>query len=142
VTLTVTDYDIKSNRGDIMFFSRPVGLTYDDRGDVESEDFSVGDLTKDDNWHDLDLSGIIAVNTKLVILKVYGATSANKGYIYFKTKGHTTGKNRHGLCINVVGAAYITSFAIHPDANGKVQYNVLSTATYSALDITVCSWVK
>lgn len=125
-----------------MFSNRPPGARHFERGDIDSNDFEVGDLTKDGVWRDLDLSSIIPVNTKLVILKVMGVTSNNSGSVLFKTKGYSNIINRAGLEIVTVNKQYRCEIALRPSAAGLLQYYVLSSATYTSIDIAVLSWFK
>jgi hypothetical protein len=45
-------------------------LGYFHRGDPGSADFTLGDLTVDNDWHDLDLSAIVPANAQAINLKV------------------------------------------------------------------------
>lgn len=114
-------------------------LSFVDRGDPASWDFTVGDFTADGNYNDLDLSGIIPENTKAVIVTVIiEATAANLG-VHFRTKGNTNLVNMQSVVSQVANQHNKLQFVIKPDANRKIEYSAAVT-TWTALQLVVMGW--
>ena len=76
-----------------MFFSRPAGVKYVDRGDPANFDFDTGAFTDDNTWRELDLSSIIGVGVKTVHLRVRFASDSSGVSLAFRKKGNTNIKN-------------------------------------------------
>ncbi len=92
------------------------GLEYVPRDDETAFDFDKDDLTNDNAWHDLDLSGIISATARIVHLRVgYGcasvgkklnlkpyAASTDKGSLVFQTTIANVPENQSGqlACLN------------------------------------------
>lgn len=113
-----------------------------DRGDVSGPDFNQGMLTGDRTWKDLDLSGIVPVGAKAVLIKVFMQDNASppdygRRWIFRKK---TSGYNEHNVS-NIIG--YVPGLQIYADmiigldANRFIQYN---GATTGAIYITVAGW--
>ena len=122
-----------------MFFSRRSGHRFVDRGDSVGVDFSVGDLTIDDAWHDLDLSGVIPVNAKAVILRVECNAPAVGERAKFRTKGHSREDNVSIIRTQVAGIGISYDLFIVPDINGVIEYRI-STIAYTVFEIVVGGW--
>ncbi len=122
-----------------MFFVGRVGHRFVDRGDAVGTDFSVGDLTIDDAWHDLDLSGIIPVNAKAVILRVECSSPSAGDRSKFRTKGHSREDNVSIARSQVTGINIGYDLVVVPDINGVVEYRV-STGVYTVFEIVVGGW--
>lgn len=114
---------------------------YHDRGDPNAYDYDLGDLTEDNNWHDLDLSGIVPVNTKAVVLFVnYRASVADVG-AFFRKNGNTFDKSKSGVRAQVANIYSDEQFMIACDGDRKVEYTLASPQT-NRCNITVLGWFK
>lgn len=139
VTLAVIDYGMKTNRGDVMLFSRPAGHIFVDRGDPTAVDFMHADLIIDSQWHDLDLSGIIPKGTKRVDFRILATSISIPKMLEFKTKGNMSGYNISKICTQVASIAISHDLNVVPNADGIIQYRIDEEATL-ILYMTISGW--
>lgn len=115
-----------------MFFSRRAGIKYVDRGDAPAHDYIVGDFTKDNDWHTLDLSGVVGVGRRLVSIHIHIASLEVPRHARFATNGNTDDYNiaevNAGVSINGVNG----NFLVYTDADGKIQYKFQAATWFSA----------
>lgn len=112
---------------------------YVDRGDPAAYDFSVGVLTTDGNWHDLDLSSIIPEGTVLVHLFVFVSDDTPNVSIALRKKGNSNSYNM-SVCGNHAANVHSRNdVMVVPDANRKIEYWT-SNNTFTQLDIIVRGW--
>ena len=130
---------MKNNRGDIMFFSRPAGVRYVDRGDIVDIDFNVPDYTRDGLWHDLDLSGIIDKGTKLVLIRMGIKCNAAGKWIKFRQKGYENNANVAMLFTQVSLKDFDADILVRPDINGVIQY-CIEPDTWGSLTTVIRGW--
>jgi len=119
-----------------MFFTKGVGLIYVDRGDLDDYDFSTGDLIKDANWHDLDLSSKIPIGTKLVVMLVELRASTGNKLLYLRQKGNSYDVNNSILVNQVTNTPMCGDMFVVPDVNRVIEYWI-STATWTFIHLTV-----
>ena len=123
-----------------MFFLRyTAGIQFVDRGSLGAVDFDVGDLIKDGNYHDLDLSGIIGARRCLVQIQLLVVVTTLNKFVGFRTKGYTDGYNRYVNYIHVINNAVVLEPFIYTDKNGVIEYR-LETATWTTANITIRGW--
>jgi len=126
-----------------MFFFSYVkgGVDFVDRGSLDTVDYQTGDLTKDGNWHDLDVSSIVGTARRLVQVHcVCYATDAPK-YVAFRTKGYTGLANRFIDYTQYDGRSIGLETFIYTDENGIIQYR-FESATWTVINITIRGWFK
>jgi len=116
-----------------------LGDRFINRGDLDAVDFAVGDFTKDEAWHDLDLSGIIPVTCKLVMLRLVCNASVIGRAVLLKTKGDTGEKNIDEHYVSVINQPFGFTGFIIPDANRKIEY-FMSTTGWVTLNLTISGW--
>jgi len=58
------------------------------RGDPTEPDFDKFDLTSDDDWHDLDLSGIVPVGVSAVLFRAYIRSGGIGNYFHLRRRGN------------------------------------------------------
>lgn len=117
----------------------PATLNFVDRGDPAAVDFATGDLTKDGAWHDLDLSGVIPSDAKLVLLRVIMANTIPMQQVMFREKGNSNTANITNVISNVAVTLLGNDFSVVPDSSGVIEY-LTSPSTFTTLDITVAGW--
>lgn len=125
-----------------MFFNSvsPSGINYVDRGNLTSWDRMTGAWTKDNNWHDYDLSAIIPVNTKLVFFGVTLQSAAASAMFRVRQNGSTSIYNN---CIfEGITANQKTEFngCMAPDENGVIEYRA-SVDTFDVLNFYIRGWL-
>jgi len=124
-----------------MFFTRRAGDKFYPRGDVVDNDFVAGDLTKDDAWHELDLSGIVGIGKALVFIRVYLNENAGGKFIKLRPKGHSNNTNIAACYTQVANKTCDHTLSIYTDNTGKIEYSI-STATWTTLTLTIRGWLK
>jgi len=117
-----------------------VGHTLVDRGDPAVEDFNPGNLTIDDVWNDLDLSGIVAEGAAFVYLAVLAEYTSAGWKCRFRENGNS---NEYNIFIAETQAANVTVLCcgfVKLDGNRKIEYKA-SAGTWTILRITVRGWI-
>jgi len=123
-----------------MFFSRPAGQKYVDRGNVDALDFVVGDLTTDWTWRDLDLSAIVPVNAIAVhIVAIVRDDNAISNF-QFRKNGFTTEINISRIATQSNLASMYMDVIQPCDADRVIEYRATNT-TFSTISIYVRGWI-
>lgn len=110
-----------------------------DRGDPASNDFAGADFTKDNNWHNLDLSGIVPAGAKAVLVRALcTSTSINRSFLLRKD-GNANSINWVQYRCTVANVPY-TADAVCPISTArKLEYRVTHTDLYT-IYLTVKGW--
>jgi hypothetical protein len=122
-----------------MFFSKPAGDKFIDRGDIAAVDFLTESLTKNGSWQELVLSGIIPANAKSVLLRLYVVETTGNLLFMFRKNGYVNEGNavmRHTYGANLDCAYDIT---VPCNSSGIVDY-LFVPGTWSIAYITVGGW--
>ncbi|MFH2073994.1 MAG: hypothetical protein ABIJ57_01425 [Pseudomonadota bacterium] len=94
-----------------------------DRGDPAAHDFATGDFTHDGAAHDLDLSAIIPVGTKMIMLRAR-VTDPTAGLgIYFYKTGNLNVYNIAAVRTQEPNVINDVTLFVYPDSDRKVTYN-------------------
>lgn len=112
------------------------GTQFVDRGDPAASDYDETDLTADDAWHDLDLSGIVDAGATAVLLRV--RLQARTKSLLFRENGNSNAANVAALETGEGGSLQRGDLLVVPDANGVIEYKLSGAVT--AVDITVAGW--
>ncbi len=111
-----------------------------DRGDPAAADFTNADLTEDGNWHDLDLSAIIADPDASSVLLVVEVTHDTPGEgILFRKNGNANELNIAGVMTQVDSVTQVVQCWVPCDAAQKIEYR---SDALDATAITVAGWVS
>ena len=110
-----------------------------DRGDPAAADFAIGDFTKDNAWHTLDLSGIVGTGLKLVLLRFLLRATAAGAYIWLRKNGMSNTKNVAICYIPIANQFDAPSELINTDLGGCIEYKISDTLD-TTLDLTVGGW--
>lgn len=116
-------------RGDVIFFSRPSGQTYTDRGLVESFDYVFEDFTCNSNWYELDLSSIIGKGKKLVLINLGLVATKTTHGLFLRTHSQEDTKNFGGITVTVSGVYRENLVTVYSDKDGKIDYFGQSSIT-------------
>lgn len=122
-----------------MFFTRRAGERYINRGDNPDYDFSIGGFTRDGNWNDLDLSGIIGTGRKLVHIRLMGKHNATDVELNFRTNGNSNDRNIGMLRVLTANIYNSVEFWIYTDVDGKVEYKC-PAGIFSEIYLSVRGW--
>ncbi len=112
---------------------------YVDRGDPAAYDFAVGDFTKDGTWYDLDLSGIIPVSAKAVLLEFDIETVNREKHIRIRKYGNANVINHQDIETFNGGIHQSGSVIVAVDYNRIIKYNI-DVATWTELDMVIRGW--
>lgn len=109
------------------------------RGDGANWDWEVGDLTQDNAWHDLDLSGIVPEHAK-VVLFTFSYSATNIGIVArFRQNGIAQEipiARRITLLANI---SHWTDLTIPVDTNRIIEYK-FPVAGFTTLNLRVIGW--
>lgn len=121
----------------------PCPVSYNDRGDPSSVDFSKTAFTTDGQWHTLDLSSIVSEGATLVHLLVYTFNSFANSWIFFCKKGNTNRTvNRAPISIRQGGnIEHYESVFVACDENRQIEYMMTNRVWDGALDVVVRGWI-
>ena len=110
-----------------------------DRGDPSTIDFDENDLTRDGEWHELNLSSIVPSTAKLVLLRVdMSATSSNK-YLSFRKHGSAYVYSRASIVSQVANIPIAGDLVVPIGEDGIIEYFATSTAINS-FNVMICGW--
>lgn len=115
------------------------GDKYHYRGDVSGFDFSIGDLTLDGAWHDLDLSNIVPDGTKAVELWFRAADDIINSTFDLVRNGDTNKINRASAMIQVANVYTHHNLIVACDSGRIVEYRATNT-TWLEISIIVKGW--
>lgn len=110
-----------------------------DRGDPAVYDFVVGDFIKDDDWHVLDLSGIIPANVKGVALSVVLVNADAEKHFKVRTHGNANAINVGNMNTSVGLVATSGDLEVAPNEDGKIDYWITSV-NWIVIRLTVKNW--
>lgn len=122
-----------------MFFIKPTGSRLVDRGDPAQYDFTFVDFNKDGSWHDLDLSGIIPLNTKWIVFKCRIKASAMGNTLLFRKKGYTNVRTPVQFDVQAINNEIAATYLIPVSTDRMISYNC--DVDYTVIDFVVCGWV-
>jgi len=122
-----------------MFFSKPAGYKLVDRGDFDSIDFQEGSFTIDSLWHNLDLSSIIPVNAKFVVLFWKSENSVADVTAYLAGEGITQYFNNFTIksISNTNDSCH--QFILRIGDNSVIQYQINNTGVW-IITLNVVGW--
>ena len=123
-----------------MFFSRPAGHKFVHRGDPVSVDFTTGNFVKDDAWHDLDLSSIIPLGTKLVFFRITCECVNAARNVLFRKNGDSNFANIVQILTQISNLNISADICVSPDATRKIEY-LVNPDTWDVIDLVVKGWI-
>jgi len=124
-----------------MFFKRRAGTRWYDRGDIAAIDYAKEALTADGSWHDLDISGVVGIGKKLVLILADLQDNAGGKTLAVRTKGNTNEINVDICGTQVANKSCHHDYFIETDVNGIIQYNA-DVATWTTIDLVIRGYFK
>jgi len=110
-----------------------------DRGDPRFADWGEGDFTHDNAWHDLDLSGIVPVGAKCVLIRVWASSFWITSYFDLRMKGNSWNQNSSVAQMQVSGQTYCKDMTCALNGQQVIQYRSNSPG-WNFLNTTVRGW--
>lgn len=110
-----------------------------DRGDPDASDFAIGDLTIDGTWRDLDLSSVVPVGAKAVLLRVWVNSGAVASSFGLRKKGNSNTSNAGFINTQEAAVWNFTDTVVSVDSNRKIQYNA-EDVSWVGIYITIACW--
>lgn len=124
---------------DILSIDIGKGICFVDRGDPAAWDFVTGDFTKDNAWHDLDLSGIVPALAKAVLLRLYVASAALGKSFLLRKDGNTNALSAVQISPTVTGVAFSSNPSCPVSTARKLEYKV-TDANINQAYLCVMGW--
>lgn len=111
--------------------SAPTGLatSFVDRGDPA--DYDKTSWTRDNAWHDWDLSAIVPAGAKAVLLRIYGYDESVGQYIFFRKNGNANAANTAAAYTQGINYAFAHDLVVACDTDRIIEY-LASTAWNTA----------
>jgi hypothetical protein len=111
---------------------------FHDRGDASGYDFIASALTMDGNWHDMDLSSIVAENAKAISLWVLVSDATAGKYIQFRKNGNAETLNKSRI-YNISSASPNTQdIIVSCDSGVVIEY--YASSPISTVNIVIKGW--
>lgn len=116
--------------------------SYVDRGDPATNDYGMGDFTRDGAWHMLDLSAIVPAGAVAVHLTGSFAAIGVQASIEFRKHGNV---NLWNKCLQYIYVSWFTTafeFVCALDSQRRIDYRFWTQemGNYQATDMTVKGW--
>lgn len=125
--------------GDILSTDIGKGKCFIDRGDPSGYDFILSDFILDGAWHDLDLSGIIPVGVKAVLVRTEIRANTAGKTMTFRKKGNINNYNTNILRTQVGGVVNNIDMVVIPNTDRVIQYAAV-VATWTRLLVVIKGW--
>lgn len=110
-----------------------------DRGDVSSLDFEIADFTKDNAWHDLDLTAIIPTTARLILMDFDYNNTSNERHIEIRKQGQTYNFNHTEIHTRVAAQADHAMMVVSCGINRIIEYKMAAVG-WTELAMTVRGW--
>ncbi len=114
---------------------------FHNRGDPGFWDFILGNFTTDANWYDLDLSTIVPVGAKTILIHVQLTDNASASFVGFRKNGNSSIYNVAYAQTQVSGITNYISLIVPCDSGRIIEYQ-FSNTTFTAIKLTVGGWWK
>ena len=112
---------------------------YVDRGDPVGFDFNSAAFTKDATWRELNISAIIPVSAKAILLEFDIETVNREKHIRIRKYGNANEANHQDIETFNGGIHQSGSVIVAVDHNRIIEYNI-DTATWTELDMVIRGW--
>ncbi len=109
------------------------------RGVITSADIRLGDLTADGSDRDLDLSALVPVGTKFVLVSITLISTTVGNSFLLKEVGHSEYDGDWRFICHVVSQSHMARVWFALDGDRKLIYSA-SGGTWVSVDISVLQW--
>ena len=115
------------------------GMTFVDRGDNNTWDFMLENLTINDEYHDLDLSAIVPAGAVAVVIRVFLLGTAGQR-IAFRKKGNVQEYNSSISRLQSAGIEFENEVLVFLDSNRIIEYVGHSAEGFTNINFSVRGW--
>lgn len=124
-----------------MFFSRPAGDKFIQRVNPTVEDFTTTDFTWDGVLHTLDLSTIVPVNAKRVVLSNYIKSDSEDNYLGFCPVNSDEGWDMIKTRAQVANVNHNQEHSVVLSTPQTIKYIAkIYVGTITGLEVTIIGW--
>jgi len=109
-------------------------------GDFAARTWDKNDFTCDGNRHELDVSAVVPVASKIAIFRLRINSATAGYYIEIRPKGYTNDKNILRLMVISANKPSDCEFAIDMPADGILEYEC-SNGVFTFLDLDPVYWI-
>lgn len=114
-------------------------LSFVDRGDPATWDWTLANFTADDDWHTLDCSSIVPEGAIAILIRASIAADTAGRYFGFRKHGNVNAYNTAGLRTQVANI-YIDNYVlVFCDSDRKLDYMGTSDG-WSAISVVIGGW--
>lgn len=110
-----------------------------DRGDPATFDFDKDDFTKDGTWRNIDISAIIPVSAKAILIGLETETPIANKEIIFRKYGNSNPDNHCGAQTLSANKLRHSGCVVAVDNNQRLDYKI-DSATWTTLDVLIRGW--
>jgi hypothetical protein len=121
------------------FANAPQDYGFIDRGDPSTYDKTLVDLTTDGVYHDLDLSAIVPIGAKLILLRIFILDDAVASQLRFRKNGNSNGYNASYIKTQVANVELDADMLVSCDSSRIIEY-ITTNTTFTGIGITVAGW--
>lgn len=138
---------VKDDAPNTLWFTNDVGddtqlgTSFITAGDPATYDFVKSDLTLNNAFHDMDLSGIAPAGAKAVIMSVRMRTATVGSYFAIKPGSNTNNFNISYAATQVANQFFYSPLTIEMDASMVLKY-AAANVTWTNVDISILGWLK
>jgi len=113
------------------------GIDY--RSDISAFDISHTSLTMNNNWYDLDLSGIVPAGTRVVNLRVTYKDGTVGAYIEFRKNGYSNAATASPFGVLVANVYHYGNAWVPCDTSQVIEYRL--SEAFTECYFTVIAWM-
>jgi hypothetical protein len=127
----------KIKAGEIEYTHMGAGAVSADRGDPSGYDFT--SFTQDGKWHDLDLSSIVPVGYRFVLLRCTFRAAAAGNFFIMRKKGNKYTQNAAYYRAPLATTYLSVDLLVACDADRKVQY-MTQSGYFTSINLCVAAY--
>lgn len=110
-----------------------------DRGDPADLDYDKDDLTRDDAWHDLDLSAVVPANSVLVLFRITIQANNIADLFQMRTNGNVNWPNFVNCRLQASNVPVTYDKLVACDTSRIIEYKA-SNFGWAFINITIAGW--
>jgi len=117
-----------------------VGDSFTSRGDASAYDLDQDTMSLDGAFHDWDLTSIVPVGTKVVVVKATITDGTVGRYVWLQQKGFTGNRNYALLAALVANKSMTGHFLLSVDSDDRLLEYVTPAAAIDVIGLIIIGW--